>query len=770
MHENHYFKKGILLLSVLLLGITGCGKEEVEETEHKSTNKLITEDAANSYMEEEIGLAPDLYSIGDMRCSTDGRVIILGKDRQGSVTTVLKMNMEDRSVEVLADIREKLKLGEKDYCEAYILSTGEVFCEVARDIEDMDEIFTKKPTYYLLGSTYTVKELALELPELSKQQSDSFIETYLLEEGSDSLVENGVMAFDNIADNQLAVLDYKGDLYEMNKDTGEISKNYKLNERLDYPTGLLVTGNEIVIQSNMDSAVVDMQSGELMEKSGWKDILDEIQTLAKSSTGQYPFILRGDPLKNIYYCLSGMGMYQIREENGTLSGSLLMESAGTALYDTSLSTNAIAVPDKDKFLLAMQDNTTGKSRLFCYTKGDTTVKEEFKVWALKESNDVRNAVSMYQSKYPDTKVNVEIGMPPESTLTISDAVRNLNTQLLSGEGPDVMFLDQISVDTYIEKDMLADLTEVVNEVKEKDGIFENIAQTFQKDGKIMAIPSRFVAMMLSGSKENIEIAKDIEQAAEKQIAYNAQYPDKNFLTTRFDVLSNFYYTAMFQNNKNSGTMEKEELIKYFESLKKIYDSYNENDYPVKFFKGILEVYAVNTYDEVDPKTGAFGVANGYFYDAYPIADIRSIKANINPELENEFLEYNGKSIYIPAGIVAVNSKSKFPVQAKEYIRCVLSEEMESKDTGSGVAINRKAFENSTKFAPVDWDEYAVDPYTDAERDSIITAIEKLDTPAAVDGIIFGEVQQQLESFLNGEKSAESAASEVIQKVELYQEE
>ena len=70
---------------------------------------------------------------------------------------------------------------------------------------------------------------------------------------------------------------------------------------------------------------------------------------------------------------------------------------------------------------------------------------------------------LFQKKYPDVYVNIETGMSGDDSVTDTDALKVLNTEIMAGTGPDVLLLDGISEDTYIEKGMLEDLSGVLKD-------------------------------------------------------------------------------------------------------------------------------------------------------------------------------------------------------------------------------------------------------------------------------------------------------------------
>ena len=53
-----------------------------------------------------------------------------------------------------------------------------------------------------------------------------------------------------------------------------------------------------------------------------------------------------------------------------------------------------------------------------------------------------------------------------------DDIRTLNTELLGGNGADVLLLDGLSAESYIEKGILADLTDLADELTAQETYLE----------------------------------------------------------------------------------------------------------------------------------------------------------------------------------------------------------------------------------------------------------------------------------------------------------
>ena len=117
---------------------------------------------------------------------------------------------------------------------------------------------------------------------------------------------------------------------------------------------------------------------------------------------------------------------------------------------------------------------------YVYSKDTpTTPDTELTVYSLKDSNFIKQAAVLFQKKYPDIYVNIEAGMSGDDSVTDTDALKVLNTEIMAGTGPDVLLLDGISEDTYIERGMLENLSGVL---KDED-ILPNIKDAYTKEEK-----------------------------------------------------------------------------------------------------------------------------------------------------------------------------------------------------------------------------------------------------------------------------------------------
>ena len=72
---------------------------------------------------------------------------------------------------------------------------------------------------------------------------------------------------------------------------------------------------------------------------------------------------------------------------------------------------------------------------YVYSKDTpTTPDTELTVYSLKDNDFIKQAAVLFQKKYPDVYVNIETGMSGDDSVTDTDALKVLNTEIMAGNG------------------------------------------------------------------------------------------------------------------------------------------------------------------------------------------------------------------------------------------------------------------------------------------------------------------------------------------------
>jgi hypothetical protein len=196
----------------------------------------------------------------------------------------------------------------------------------------------------------------------------------------------------------------------------------------------------------------------------------------------------------------------------------------------------------DKFYLISMGSSTRELLEYSYDENITSVPtNELSVYSLYNNATIRQAMVSFQQSHPDVKVNYRVAIGNEETgaLDTTDYIKTLNTELLAGKGADIIILDGLDTKTYIEKGVLADISDIINPMEENNELLSNIADAYkQESGKIYSIPSKVSIPIAAGNKEAIENYGDLTKMTE----YIKNNADASLLgsLSQNDLINNLY--------------------------------------------------------------------------------------------------------------------------------------------------------------------------------------------------------------------------------------
>ena len=221
---------------------------------------------------------------------------------------------------------------------------------------------------------------------------------------------------------------------------------------------------------------------------------------------------------NFYY-INTQGIYRL-VQGGSLSEAL-MEGSRYSFGSPTYGINAFARTAEGDFLAALS-LPDGGSRLMRYVydpEALTRPDKELRVYSLTDSPTARAAITAFQQSRQDVQVNYEVALEEgASAQQREDALRTLNTELVAGQGPDVLILDGLPLESYIDKGALADLDGLLD----TDGVIPQLLEPFRTENGIFALPTRFGIPALFTTPERSSGWNTLTQLAEAVAAGNAK--------------------------------------------------------------------------------------------------------------------------------------------------------------------------------------------------------------------------------------------------------
>ena len=208
-------------------------------------------------------------------------------------------------------------------------------------------------------------------------------------------------------------------------------------------------------------------------------------------------------------------------------------------------------------------------------------KPALTVYMLEDDDNVWKSVGAFNTANPEYNVKVEVGISEEDSVTRTDAIKNLNTELMAGEGPDIIFLDGLPIESYIEKGILADLSEPMETLEENgETLFENVASAYEREGKKYAVPAFFSVPIVVGEKGKVNsedlnvVLKKGEKLSDELIQY---------LAVNWREAVPMMLLTSWEQIFQGGEVDKELVKVFLENAKSIMEN-SEVDLSLEYYK------------------------------------------------------------------------------------------------------------------------------------------------------------------------------------------
>lgn len=756
---NRYIKKAVCLtaaLAIAVAGLTGCGKQGKDKS---------PEGAMGRYLEEDIALPKNTGKILAMERLDDNSLSLFTEDKETGERYLWKSADSGKSWE--EDILpEGLNLSNCAYIDwACISGNGDI---VVSAMQEASEVVVSQ------GLSLLYAKKGEELQNLS-----------LDVEETDNMKTITGLKFSK-AGKLIATYSY-GTVCVIDPDSGHVEQTIELGDNIQQVTDM---GSTLLLLTDKGLKAYDMNTGESVEedKTLSDQLLKEIESEQKKLRNSVVFG-QGKEEDMLFYCAQS-GIYR------HISGGTVVEQVVNgnlaSMGNPKAMLISLAVMEDDSFLVACSVDTEYKIYRYTYSEDTSSVPEkEIKVYSLEECPVLRQAISVYQKQNTNVYVDLEIGMSGEDSVTVSDALRTLNTDIMAGKGPDVLILDGMPVENYIQKGLLEDITDTVESANQEDGLFENIMRTYEKDDKIYAVPLGFLIPAVQGEESLVNAAESMETLAEQASSIREENPDIGRVMVPTDsakLLEIFYNLESAAMKKEDGTLDEEALRAFLENMKILYGepvTQEEQENSIGVFSAAdgvvtgldgLRLQAMALLRQTS-KAGA-----GWIGSVSQLVEILGVDDAF--DLDYTEMKSEGKSVYLPYQNAGISSKSGEKELAADFLKVLLGEEVQS-TLSAAFPINQKGYEKTLELGKqtyggdgggasitmsdtsgsmsslnMSWPD-------EEELDKLKSFLEKAEIPASTDDTIWNAVKEQGEKYLNEGLSLDEACSNIIQKVNLY---
>ena len=391
------------------------------------------------------------------------------------------------------------------------------------------------------------------------------------------------------------------------------------------------------------------------------------------------------------------------------------------------------------------------------------VTEELTLYTVEESFFLQQAAVQYHKQHPEVLIHVDAAISMTDKYSgnadYQQIYQDLNTSLTSGNGPDLMVMDHLKLDTYASKGLLLDLQEILQPMEEDGTLLSNITTAYEEaDGRRYAVPLQFGLLLAVGRDVQPE-----EMSSMDAIAKAVSGKTESYLGDRTcGELVEEFYPLIVDDILQNRQVNRDILRPWLEDLKKIADNC-----------GILpsrkEGRAANIWDLGSDVKLVLQETDGFNEAMMPYAVADLLNANV-VSMENAFY---------PKMVLGINSRSEHVETAKDFLRFALSEELQSVDTYEGFPVNAKALETQAAadrsmaeaYTTYDIDgstaEFAIKAYSEETANHLMELCRAATLCLKEDTQIETSLTESLQAYLNGQAGVEEAMDAVEGSLKMY---
>jgi multiple sugar transport system substrate-binding protein len=389
----------------------------------------------------------------------------------------------------------------------------------------------------------------------------------------------------------------------------------------------------------------------------------------------------------------------------------------------------------------------------------------------------QEAKKKYEKLHPNIEIKLETAYTDDAHSEADEEkfVKNMNTAMLAGKGPDLLqsaeYMNILPTDNYVKHHLLVDLGEWMDKDStfQKEDYFDNILDNSRIGKGLYSMPLAFFLEGFVGDADAIN--KTGIQVNDKTWSWN------DFINTANQLAASKGYPSALvfgepENLLAEIAMDNYSLFVDIADHKANFDSAS--------FTGLMS-QVKSMYDakivSMDARTKAYfrtiHINSPWDY----LVSSREYGENMKFYMKPHAQDTTAGGYFRPYESISMNSNSNVKAEAWDFIKFLMSEEIESSSTKAGFPINKKAFAKNIQQLK---DEGTVKAYEEGPLHGMEIKVDqaKLDQ---LESLVVGanhqveyksaKVQEMIvkesKAFFAGQKSADDVAKLIQNKVTTY---
>ena len=205
--------------------------------------------------------------------------------------------------------------------------------------------------------------------------------------------------------------------------------------------------------------------------------------------------------------------------------------------------------------------------------------EVLTVWSMEHNTVIAAAVAQWNHTHgsPIFRYTTMADELEGTSLTEEDIITRLNLQLLNGQGPDVLVMDGLYVEKYMEFMVPLDRLNT-------DGVFQSVLDRFTVNNELLALPMRTVPYLIGRLAEGTQQIHSLEEFADmittagpvldvRDTEQQIPHPSAQYRLRNHDQLFRLWYPAWAEAIWAGGKLNKDVFAEFLTQTTRLVDHY-----------------------------------------------------------------------------------------------------------------------------------------------------------------------------------------------------
>ncbi len=545
----------------------------------------------------------------------------------------------------------------------------------------------------------------------------------------------------------------------------------------------------------------DMEEKIYIEDEVLADFVKENFSSRDSSSGRSYDLFLVSGGKDALYLAGEQGVY--RHVLGGSAIEQVMDGSLNILGNPTYNIMDMLVTEDDEFVVLL---TGERMARFVYDPDvPARPNERLEVWSLEDETVIRQAISQYQTENPAVYVEYEIGLDG-SSMTREDVIKNLNTRIVAGKGPDVLVMDNMPLDSYVEKGILMDMAPLLDGMSREEAVFQNVVEAFREEGQVYVVPCEIQLPYILGRNSDINKMTDLSEITEivEEMREENSGADLLRLSSPKSIMRVFSLASAPAWRTGEGELDKEAISDFLTQTKRIYDAQMNGlaEEALQQWEADKEIY--QSYESVDGESleeadkirtrhqGIYFMGGAQKFALGSMENISEYNCQKSMPKTEGFedcgsIPMRGQSsnVFRAEVLLGINASSENAQQAQNFIKAALGTTVQA-DVEEGFPVTQKAVMDSYEDQ---WRLYRDNDYVsgqgstvdddgketilliripdEAEVNELLEWIKGMDTAYVEDKTFENVVYEEGEAYMQGEKSLEDAMRAIETRLGIY---